>query len=207
MKKWISALCTLTALLATGCSTPPAGKATAPAKITIPEQKLLTLRMKGPFEKMNKAFGQVYAAMGKLSLAPAGTSFAIYFNDPAKVKPADYDWEVCVPVNKKAKPETPVAFRVQKKNRSGLSGVHGSLRHKSPHSLLQQTDGIRQQTERLQIQRSPQRGISGDQRFSRREEKCDTDLFPDCEEITGNTTGGGDRPLKHIHLESRLRTD
>jgi len=118
---------------------PPAGKATAPEKIKISEQKLLTLRMKGPYQLMNKAFGEVYMAMGKLGLRPAGTPFAIYFNNPTKVKPAEYDWEVCVPVDRKAKPKAPVKFRIQKAMEAVslvYTGPYGTKEHTGCYSKL-----------------------------------------------------------------------
>lgn len=139
MKKWISVICTLAALMAAGCSKPPKGKATAPSKINIPEQKLLTLRMKGPYHKMNKAFGQTYAAMGKLALRPGGIAFAIYYNAPAKTKPENYDWEVCVPVNKTAKPDAPIQFRVQKTTEAVslvYTGPYGTKEHTSCYTKL-----------------------------------------------------------------------
>lgn len=112
---------------------------TKPKLIQLPEYKLLTLRQKGPYEKMNGAFGQLFAQSGKLQAKPAGVPFAIYYNDPEKVKPAEYDWEVCVPVNKKVKPEPPVMFRVQPKMEAvsvTYTGDYGTKAHMACYTTL-----------------------------------------------------------------------
>ena len=129
----------LTMSILYSCGKSSVNEASVPKIVTIPEQKLLCLRTKGPYQKMNQAFGQTYMLMNKLSLQPAGTSFAIYYNDPAKNKPADYDWEVCVPVNKKAEPSAPVKFRIQKQTEAVsliYTGPYGTKEHSAIYNTL-----------------------------------------------------------------------
>lgn len=86
---------------------------TDPKLIKLPAAKLLTLRMQGPYEKMNGAFAKLFAAAGQSDAKAAGKAFAVYYNDPAQTKPENYDWEVCLPVGKNLSPKAPVKFRLR----------------------------------------------------------------------------------------------
>lgn len=133
------AIHTLLLALLAGCGDSKSAGHTAAALIDLPEQRLLTLRQQGPYEKMNAAFGQVYAEAGRLGAQPAGIPYAVYFNDPAKTKPADYDWEVCVPVGMTAQPKAPVAFRIQPAGKAVslvYTGPYGTPEHTGSYTKL-----------------------------------------------------------------------
>lgn len=132
-------LCILPLLLLLGCGPKENRQANEPQLIDLPEQKLLALRLQGPFEKMNAAFGQVYAEAGRLGAQPAGVPYAVYFNDPAKTKPADYDWEVCAPVTTTVRPKAPVTFRVEPAGKAlslVYTGPYGTPEHTGSYTRL-----------------------------------------------------------------------
>lgn len=138
MKK--SVLLLIAAVLLTGLAGCGAEKnPTDPKLIKLPEYKLLTLRMKGPYQKMGGAFQQVYAQLGQLQVKPAGVPFAVYYNSPMNTKPADYDWEVCVPVDKKVDPKLPVKFRIQPARQVvtvKYSGEFGTKEHTGSYATI-----------------------------------------------------------------------
>lgn len=132
-------LCILPLLLLLGCGTRETRQANQPQLIDLPEQKLLTLRLQGPFEKMNAAFGQIYAEAGRLGAQPAGVPYAVYYNDPAKTKPADYDWEVCAPVRTAVQPKAPVVFRSEPAGKAVslvYTGPYGTAEHTGSYTRL-----------------------------------------------------------------------
>ncbi len=64
-----------------------------------PATRVACVTEKGPFdEAMPRGFARLFAWLRENGIQPAGKSMAVYYDDPAKVAPADRRCDTCVPV-------------------------------------------------------------------------------------------------------------
>jgi len=70
----------------------------------------------GPFnEAITRGFAKLFAWLGEQNLQPAGASFGIYYDDPAKVPAEQLRSELCVPIDAKVKGTGEITVRDIKK--------------------------------------------------------------------------------------------
>ncbi len=93
----------------------------------------------GALREDERGLRAIYAEAGRLGAQPAGVPYAVYYNDPAKTKPADYDWEVCAPVRTAVQPKAPVVFRSEPAGKAVslvYTGPYGTAEHTGSYTRL-----------------------------------------------------------------------